>query len=91
MRHYFRNFFFTNFLIRPYFDSSFNKSNFLDGAKSAVEFVSNCLATGDLESLEESKTVTPECLKVNIRLKKCLFLVFIIVLFLRKDLLIRSS
>ena len=66
MRHYFRNFFFANFLIRPYFDHSFNKSDFLDGAKSAVEFVSNCLATGDLESLEESKAVTPECLKVKI-------------------------
>ena len=57
--------FFTHFLIRPYFDNDFNKADFLDGAKAAVEFVSNCLSSGDLEALEESKAVSPECLKVS--------------------------
>ena len=37
----------------------------MDGAKAAVEFVSNCLSSGDLEALEESKAVSPECLKVT--------------------------
>ena len=66
MRHYLRNFFFTHFLIRPYFDGAFAKSDFLDGAKAAVEFVSQCISSGDLQTLEESKTITPECLKVTV-------------------------
>jgi hypothetical protein len=67
VRHYFRNLFFTHFLIRPYFDSTFNKADFLEGAKAAVEFVSNCLSSGDLETLEKSEAVSPECLKVKVR------------------------
>lgn len=72
IRHTMRNFFFVHFLLRPYFDPDFTKENFLDGAKAAVEFVSNCLATGDLEALEESKAVTTECLK-EIKLNISLF------------------
>lgn len=61
--HSVRNWFFTNFLIRPYFDAHFSKTSFIDGAQVAVEFISNCLAEGDFEALEQSNAVSSECLK----------------------------
>ena len=42
----------------------------MEGAKAAVEFVSHCLATGDLLTLDESKTVSPECMQVSLELRK---------------------
>ena len=58
-----RNFIFSNFIIKPYYDNEFDKSNFLEGAKSAVEFISQSLSEGDFETLEESDTVSEECLR----------------------------
>ena len=51
-------------LISSYFDPEFSRQNFLEGSKSAVEFVSNCLANEDFTTLEESRCVTPECLTI---------------------------
>ena len=51
-------------LISGYFDPHFSRKNFLEGSKQAVEFVSNCLANEDFDTLEESNCVTPECLTI---------------------------
>ena len=58
-----RNFIFSNFIIKPYYDSQFDKSNFLEGAKYAVEFVSQSLSEGDFETLEDSNVISEECLR----------------------------
>ncbi len=63
MAHTFRNFIFNHFLIRPYFDPNYSSQTFGDGAKSAIEFVSNCLATGDFETLEKSDALSNDCLQ----------------------------
>jgi len=55
-----RNKFLSATLIRPYFDSEFNIPDFIQGAKLAAEVVSQSLATGDLENLDE--TCTQDCL-----------------------------
>ena len=49
-------------VISGIFDPDFSQQNFLEGSKQAVEFVSNCLANEDFNTLEESNCVTPECL-----------------------------
>ena len=70
-QHAIRNFIYINFLIKPYFDKEFSKDKFLEGSKLAVEFVSNCLAQGDIDTLEESEVLSDECLqelKLNISL-----------------------
>ena len=59
----FKNFMFS-VLISSYFDPHFSRQNFLEGSKQAVEFVSNCLANEDFQTLEDSNCVTPECLTI---------------------------
>ena len=59
----FKNFMFS-VLISSYFDPQFSRQNFLEGSKQAVEFVSNCLANEDFQTLEDSNCVTPECLTI---------------------------
>ena len=67
--HTLRNFIFCHFIIKPYYDPEFNQANFLDGAKSAVEFVSQCLSEGDLNTLKESDVISDECLhELNLNL-----------------------
>ena len=58
-----RNFIFSNVIIGPYYDKNFSRNNFTEGAKIAVEFVSNAIATGDFDTLRESKSVTEDCLR----------------------------
>lgn len=55
-----RNRFLSGTLIRPYFDPHFNIPDFILGAKLAAEVVSQGLATGDLDKLEEN--CTQDCL-----------------------------
>jgi len=50
--HYLRSLFFIHGLIVPYFDKEFSRNNFMDGAKKAVEVVSNSLSEGDFDALE---------------------------------------
>ena len=59
----FKNFMFS-VLISSYFDLHFSRQNFLERSKQAVEFVSNCLANEDFQTLEDSNCVTPECLTI---------------------------
>ena len=67
--HAIRNFIFCHFIIKPYYDPEFNQADFLDGAKSAVDFVSKCLSEGDLNTLEESDVISDECLnELNLNL-----------------------
>lgn len=61
--HSFKNFIFTNAIIGPYYDNDFTKENFLEGAKSAVEFVSNKIAEGDFDKLRESNVLTDDCFR----------------------------
>ena len=63
LMHRIRNFFFEHGIIRPYFDPDFSKHNFLKGAKSAIEFVSSCIAEGDYTTLKESQVLTEDCLR----------------------------
>ena len=69
--HTIRNFIFSQFIIRPYYDQEFRPADFLDGAKSAVDFVSQCLSEGDLDAIEDSDVITDSCLhqlKLNLSL-----------------------
>jgi len=61
--HSFKNFFFANMIVRPYYDNDFTNENFLEGAKSAVEFVSNKIAEGDFDKLRESNALTDDCFR----------------------------
>jgi non-homologous end joining protein Ku len=61
--HTFKNFIFANVIVQPYYDKEFSKEDFLDGAKSAVEFVSNKIAEGEFEKLKESKALTEDCFR----------------------------
>jgi len=47
-----RNWFFTYFVIRPYFDRDFSMQDFMQGALEAVTLVSSKLSTGDFDELE---------------------------------------
>ena len=50
--HYLRSLFFIHGLIVPYFDNEFSRNTFMDGAKKAIEVVSNSLSEGDFDALE---------------------------------------
>ncbi|ODN05251.1 hypothetical protein Ocin01_01424 [Orchesella cincta] len=47
-----RNWFFINFIIKPYFDKEFSMNDFILGVKEAVSVVSNKLSEGKLDELE---------------------------------------
>ena len=69
LTHSIRNFILANLIIRPYYDPEFSKATFLEGAKTAVEFVSQCLSEGDLDALEDSKVLSTEALRqINLNL-----------------------
>ncbi|XP_018006621.1 m-AAA protease-interacting protein 1, mitochondrial [Hyalella azteca] len=55
-----RNWFFTHFIIKPYYDPEFSMPAFREGAKQALVSVSEDLARGDLKSL--TGRVTQECI-----------------------------
>jgi len=55
-----RNWFLATTLITPYFDREFSRSEFVEGAKVAVEHISGALSEGEFERL--SSVVSPECL-----------------------------
>ena len=61
LSHSLRNKFMEKTLITAYFDQDFSLKDFNAGARQAVATVANCLAQGDLESLEQF--LTPEALK----------------------------
>ena len=61
LSHSLRNKFMEKTLITPFFDQDFSLKDFNSGAKHAVSTVANCLAQGDLDSLEH--LLTPEALK----------------------------
>ena len=61
LSHSLRNKFMEKTLIAPYFDHDFSLKEFNAGARHAVATVANCLAQGDLDSLEH--LLTPEALK----------------------------
>ncbi|CAL8121904.1 unnamed protein product [Orchesella dallaii] len=47
-----RNWFFINFIIKPYFDKEFSMNEFIVGVKEAVSIVSNKLSEGKLDELD---------------------------------------
>lgn len=64
-----KSWFIHNFLITPYFDREFSKAEFVEGAKAAIVFVSDCLANNRLDDLQGS--VDPDCLRtLRIRMAK---------------------
>lgn len=50
-------------IIRPFIDPSFCQVEFMQGAKGAMIFVSDCLANRDFVTLKESGALTKECLQ----------------------------
>ncbi|GAB1602797.1 uncharacterized protein LOC115232575 [Argonauta hians] len=56
----FRNWWFSK-LIRGYYDNSFSIESFLTGSEQAISHVSNCLAEGDFDELQN--VVDPEALQ----------------------------
>ncbi len=61
LSHTLRNWFLTHTLIAPYFDPEFDVNDFISGAKAAVQLVSECLSSGELEPLQH--LIEPNCLQ----------------------------
>lgn len=61
-----KNSFFSNVIIRPYFDQDFSQQEFIKGATRAAVFVSSCLANSDFDTLRESQALTDDCLRTLI-------------------------
>jgi len=55
-----RNWFLVTTLITPYFDNEFSRAEFVEGAKAAVEYISEALSEGEFDRL--ASVVSPECL-----------------------------
>ncbi|XP_068624136.1 m-AAA protease-interacting protein 1, mitochondrial [Battus philenor] len=49
---YMKNWMFSNFIIRPYFDQEFRLNEFIEASKHAVQVVSECLQKSDFTALE---------------------------------------
>ena len=57
------NEFFHSQLMRPYFDSDFTVTEFLRGAKEAIQFVSSRIAAGDIDGLVNTELVDKDALR----------------------------
>ena len=57
------NNFFKHPMLKPYFDADFTLAEFLRGAKQAIQFISNKISDGDIQSLVQLCAVSKDALR----------------------------